>query len=190
MNLLKSFFRQAGFNSADTELISNKFIQKKIANGAYFVQEGRTSNYLGFIEDGFFQYYINMDGVEKTTYSIGANNLVASLVSFLKQTPSRENIRATVNSTVWIISAKDFKQLQQAIPAFKDYYISILEWQICCIEENRIDGIMLSAGERYKKMMDKEPDLVQRIPAQYLASIIGVTPRHLSRIRSNFRFAN
>lgn len=190
MDLLKSFFKQGGFSNQEVELIANKFSLKNFSKGNYFVEEGKTSKYLGFIENGFFQYFINLDGEEKTTYSIGTNNLIASLVSFLKQVPSRENIRAAVNSTIWMINKDDFKKLQQTIPSFKDYYIGILEWQICCIEESRIDGIMLSAEQRYEKMLFKEPDLIQQIPVQYLASIIGVTPRHLSRIRNNLRLAN
>ena len=190
VDLLKSFFLQGGFTNDEADQISCAFIFKTLKKGDYFVEEGKTSKHLGFIETGFFQYYINLNGEEKTTYSIGANNLVASLVSFLKQVPSRENIRAAVNSSIWIISKEDFKKLQQAIPSFKDYYIGILEWQVCCIEESRIDGIMLSAGQRYEKMLFKEPDLIQQIPVQHLASIIGVTPRHLSRIRNNLRLAN
>jgi hypothetical protein len=30
--------------------------------------------------------------------------------------------------------------------------------------------------------------LLQQIPLQYLASMLGVTPRHLSRIRGNIRW--
>ena len=190
MDLLKSFFLQGGFNNEEVDQIAGSFTFKTLDKGDYFVEEGKTSKYLGFVEKGFFQYYINLDGEEKTTYSLGVNNLIASLVSFLKQVPSRENIRAAVNSTVWMITKDDFKILQQIIPTFKDYYIGVLEWQICCIEESRIDGIMLSAGQRYEKMLFKEPDLIQQIPVQYLASIIGVTPRHLSRIRNNLRLAN
>jgi CRP-like cAMP-binding protein len=190
VHLLKSFFSQSGFTISEVEQIAGNFSCKNLNKGDYFVEEGKVSKYLGFIESGFFQYYINLEGEEKTTYSLGANNLIASLVSFLKGVPSKENIRAAVNSSIWIINKDDFRKLQQTISSFKDYYIGILEWQICCIEESRLDGIMLSAGQRYEKMLYKEPDLIRQIPVQYLASIIGVTPRHLSRIRNNLRLAN
>lgn len=190
MDLLKLFFIQGGFTREEAEQISGNFILKNFSKGDFFAEEGKISKYLGFIEKGCFQYYINLDGEEKATYSIGVNNLIASLVSFLKQVPSRENIRAAVNSSIWMITKDSFQMLQETIPSFKDYYIGVLEWQICCIEESRIDGIMLSAGERYEKMMYKEPELIQQIPLQYLASIIGVTPRHLSRIRNNIRLVD
>jgi CRP/FNR family transcriptional regulator, anaerobic regulatory protein len=187
MEQLQSYFLSEGFSQEEAEHIAGKFIFKALRKGGYFVQEGKTSKYLGFIEKGFFQYYIHVDGEEKTTYSIGANNLIASLVSFLKQVPARENIRAVVDSSIWLIEKDALKELQKTIPPFNDYYINILEWQICCIDESRLDGIMLSAQQRYEKMMLKEPELLKQIPLQYLASILGVTPRHLSRIRNNIR---
>lgn len=186
MEIIKKFF-QTKLTEEDAEKVSACFILKKYQKGDLFVEEGKTSKYLGFIEKGFLQYFIIVNGEEKTTYSVGENSFVASLVSFLKQVPARENIRAVVDSNVWVIEKAALIKLQHEIPAFKTFYIGLLEWQICCIDESRLDAIVLSAQERYLKMMEKEPSLIQQIPLQYLASILGVTPRHLSRIRNNIR---
>lgn len=187
MEALQQYFASVGFTKQDIEKISECFVSKHLSKGSYFVQEGKTSRYLGFIEKGFLQYYIVLEGEEKTTYSAGENNFVASLVSFLKQVPAKENIRAVVDSDLWLIERNQLKQLQNDIPSFKTFYVELLEWQICCIDESRLDAIMLNAQQRYEKMLVKEPELIQKIPLQYLASILGVTPRHLSRIRSNIR---
>src|SRR3954463_13888684 len=122
MELLKSFFLDTGFSVPEAEQISSAFIRKDFKKGEWFVEEGKTSRHLGFIENGFFQYYITVEGEEKTTYSIGANNFIASLISFLQQVPARENIRAVVNSSLWLITKDAFTSLQKSIPAFKDYY--------------------------------------------------------------------
>jgi CRP-like cAMP-binding protein len=185
MELLKNYFLSQGFNDQESQFVADKFHERNLKKRDHFVEEGKTSNYLGFIENGFLQYYINLDGEEKTTYSIGANNFVASLVSFLKQVPSIENIRAVMDTTVWVIERSVLQELQKTIPAFNAFYIGILEWQICCIDESRLDAIMLTAQHRYEKMIKKEPHLIRQIPLQYLASMLGVTPRHLSRIRNN-----
>ncbi|MBS4065759.1 MAG: Crp/Fnr family transcriptional regulator [Chitinophagaceae bacterium] len=187
MEILISFFLAQGLNEEEAQKVSAQFSLKKLQKGDLFVQEGKTSKYLGFIEKGFLQYFILLDGEEKTTYSVGESSFVASLVSFLKQVPARENIRAVVNTDVWVIEKKVFTKLQNEIPAFHKFYVDMLEWQICCIDESRLDAIVLTPQERYLKMMDKEPALIQHIPLQYLASILGVTPRHLSRIRNNIR---
>jgi CRP-like cAMP-binding protein len=184
---LKAYFSSQGFTTAEIDLITSSFEQKLIRKGDFFVQEGKTSRFLGFIDKGFLQYYINLDGEEKTTYSVGDSNFVVSLVSFFKQIPARENIRAVMDTSLWIIEKSDLTKLQNLIPSFKDFYIGILEWQICCIDESRLDSLVLSAQERYLKMLNKEPEIIRKIPMQYLASILGITPRHLSRIRNEIR---
>jgi CRP-like cAMP-binding protein len=184
---LRQFFTSAGLSAADASAIAERFILKKLAKGEYFAREGTISKYLGFVDKGFLQYFVNLDGVEKTTYSVGPNNFAASLVSFLKQVPAKENIRAAINSELWVLDKQGLNHLQEKIPAFKSFYVELLEWQICCIDESRLDALILNAQQRYEKMIDKEPALIQQIPLQYLASILGVTPRHLSRIRNNIR---
>lgn len=186
-NPILSVFCSQGLTADDAQQVADQFQVKKIPKGEFFVQEGKTSKYLGFVEKGFLQYYVNIDGEEKTTYSVGENQFVASLVSFLRQIPARENIRAVVDSVVWIIDKSEFARLQNEIPALKTFYIGLLEWQICCIDESRLDAIMLTAQERYLKMLEKEPSMIRQIPLQYLSSILGITPRHLSRIRNKIR---
>lgn len=161
--------------------------QKRCLKGDFFVEVGKTCKYLGFVECGFLRYYILVEGEEKTTYATNSNNFVTFLVSYLKEIPARENIRAVADTVVWLIEKKQLQKLQREIAGFNDFYIGILEWQICCIDESRLDSILLSAAERYEKMMAKEPLLIREISMQYLASILGVTPRHLSRIRSSAR---
>ena len=187
MENLKAYFSSQGFTPAETDQIASSFERKLLTKGDYFVQEGKTSRLLGFIDKGFLHYFINLDCEEKTTYSVGDNNFVVSLVSFFKQIPARENIRAVIDTSLWIIEKSDLVRLQNLIPAFKDFYVGLLEWQICCIDESRLDAIVLSAQERYLKMLHKEPDIIRQIPLQYLASILGITPRHLSRIRNEIR---
>jgi len=185
METLKEYFISQGFSGEEALHIAGEFIYKQYKKGDLFVEEGKISRHLGFIENGFLQYFIVIDGEEKTTYSIGSNNFVASLISFLKQVPSRENIRAITDTSIWRIDRDAFRKIQATIPSFNFFYIGLLEWQICCIEESRLDAICLSAQQRYEKVLHKEPALIQQIPLQYIASILGVTPRHLSRIRNN-----
>jgi len=38
--------------------------------------------------------------------------------------------------------------------------------------------------QRYQFLLDEEPALIQRVPQYMIASFIGITPEHLSRIRN------
>jgi CRP/FNR family transcriptional regulator, anaerobic regulatory protein len=187
MEPLIAYFESQGLTTAEARKVAAVFILKDLEKGDYFVEEGKISKQLGFIESGFLQYYLLTEGEERTTYAATSGYFVASLISFLKEEPARENIRAVAPTRLWVIEKKKMEELLASLPAFKNLYMGILEWQICCIDESRLDSITLTAQKRYEKMMEKEPVLIQQIPLQYLASILGVTPRHLSRIRKNIR---
>ncbi len=96
-------------------------------------------------------------------------------------------MRALTASEVCLITRADLMNLVQQIPRFKDFYIRLLEWAISGIDSSRHDLIVLNAEQRYEKMLHQEPHMLQQIPLQHLASMLGVTPRHLSRIRKNIR---
>lgn len=187
MESLQSYFQSTGFDKLETDTITSCFKQKLLTKGDFFVKEGKTSLQMGFIETGLFQYFsITEEGEEKTTYISLPNTFVASLLTYLTETPSREYIRALTNATLWVIDKKDVVTLQNQIPGFKDFYIKLIEWQICCIDKAKFDLITLTAEQRYEKVKTEEPELLQQVPLQYIASMLGITPRHLSRLRSKY----
>jgi CRP-like cAMP-binding protein len=187
MRKVQYLFESMGFSGADLEQVLEAFVLHEFKKNDYIVEEGKVSKHIGFVESGIFQYYVWKDGEERTTYMSVENTFLASVLSFVSGAPSLENVRALTDSSISIISKTDLKRLVSEIPAFKDFYIGLLEASICGIDASRHDLIVLSAEQRYAKMLKREPHLLQQIPLQHLASMLGVTPRHLSRIRGNIR---
>ena len=187
MEKLTAQFQKIGFSGEDLEKILRAFTLKTFKKNYLLVEEGKTSRYLGFIESGMFQYYVLKDGEERTSYVSIENTFVCSLLSFISEMPARESVRALTQGQVCLITKSALKSLSNEIPAFKDFYIGLLEWAICGIDSSRHDLIVLTAEQRYEKMLREEPHLLQQIPLQHLASMLGITPRHLSRIRNNIR---
>ena len=187
MQQLKKQFEALGFSGTELDQILRTFTLKEYAKNDFFAEEGKVSKTLGFIEKGMFQYYVVKDGEEKTTYVSIAGTFLSSVMSFVSQTPARESVRALAPSEVCLITRADLKKLVDEIPNFKTFYIRLLEWAIIGIDSSRHDLIVLNAEQRYEKMLREEPHLLQQIPLQHLASMLGVTPRHMSRIRGNIR---
>ncbi len=186
MEKLKAYFQSVGFDNTDSEKIASFFKRQSFEKDTFFVKEGKISCQLAFVETGQFQFYsLTTQGEERTTYVSLENSFVASLLSYLNELPARENIKALTNATLWVIDKKDVTTLQNQMPSFKDFYIKLIEWQICCIDKSRLDLITLTTEQRYEKILKEEPALLQQIPLQYIASMLGITPRHLSRIRKN-----
>lgn len=187
MQKLQIYFEKIGFAGEELQQILDAFELQHFKKGDFIVEEGKASRYIGLVETGMFQYYIIKEGEERTTYVSIANTFLASVLSFISEKPAQENIKALTDGSIHMISKKNLKRLVNDIPAFKNFYIGLLEATVCGIDASRHDLIVLSAEQRYAKMLQDEPHLLQQIPLQHLASMLGITPRHLSRIRNNIR---
>ena len=50
--------------------------------------------------------------------------------------------------------------------------------------ENRLLALQMeSAEKRYDDLLSDNPEYIQKVPLKYLASYLGITQRHLSRLR-------
>ncbi|GEQ84680.1 cyclic nucleotide-binding protein [Patiriisocius marinistellae] len=171
-----------------TEKISfilEKFSFLTLEKNNFLVAAGSICQYFCFIESGILQHTIMIDGVEKTTYLGLKNSATSALNSFKNSIPSRKNIKAISDCELWALTIKDFQELLEFNPVFKTFYFNLIENQIFLIDDYRINLLILSPEERYLKMLENEPTLLQQVPLQYLSSFLGISSRHMSRIRKN-----
>ncbi len=159
----------------------------ELRKNEYFVKENEICTYFCYVESGIMQHSIEVLGEEKTSYLALKNSVTSSLNSFLFQKLSRKNIKAISDCELWIIDLKKFKNLIENNNAFHQFYYNLIEKQICLIDDYRIDLLTLTPEERYKKLLITEPKLLQEVPLHYLASFLGISSRHMSRIRKNIK---
>lgn len=68
MEKVRQYFESIGFKGVDLEKILDTFISIEFKKNDLVVEEGKVAKYLGFVESGMFQYFVILDGEEKTTY--------------------------------------------------------------------------------------------------------------------------
>jgi hypothetical protein len=59
----------------------------------------------------------------------------------------------------------------------------IFEQSVATTQIRANDFATLTAELRYKKLIDNQPEIIQHVPIQYIASYLGIKPQSLSRIR-------
>lgn len=185
---MASFMDNASANHAQNlEDAVKAFKLVGIKKNEYLVQEKQVCTHFCFLESGILQHAIEVEGEEKTTYLALRNSVTSSLNSFLKQTPSRKSIKALADTKIWTVDLMTFKDLITHNEAFNQFYHNLIEKQICLIDDYRIDLLTLTPEERYNKLLLTEPKLLQEVPLHYLASFLGISTRHMSRIRTNIK---
>ncbi|HMI07519.1 MAG TPA: Crp/Fnr family transcriptional regulator [Flavobacterium sp.] len=161
------------------------FLQLK--KNDFLVKEGEICPYFCYIESGILQHSIIVSDEEKTTYLALRNSVTSSLSSFLFNKPSRKSIKALFDCNLYVVNLKTFKELIRANEAFHQFYYNLIEKQLCLIDDYRIDLLTLTPEARYLKLLETEPKLLQEVPLHYLASFLGISSRHMSRIRKNIK---
>lgn len=179
--------------------IDNDIFEKDILNAAslfsnillnknnFLVKENDICNYFCFIENGILQHSITVLDEEKTSYLALKNSVTTSLSSFLNKVPSQKSIKAISDCNLWVIDFETFSDLVKNNKGFNQFYSKLIEKQICLIDDYRIDLLTLTPEERYKKLLVNETKLLQEVPLHYLASFLGISTRHMSRIRKNIK---
>jgi CRP-like cAMP-binding protein len=186
LNYLRHFMNDSDKHLEESLLeIDNRFKVLGLKKNQFLVHENQVCPYFCYVESGILQHAILVDDEEKTTYLALRNSVTSSLNSFLNKIPSRKSIKALVDCRLWVADLETFKDLQSNNQAFKQFYYNLIEKQIMLIDDYRIDLLTLTPEERYKKLLATEPKLLQEVPLHYLASFLGISNRHMSRIRKN-----
>ncbi|WP_299764081.1 Crp/Fnr family transcriptional regulator [uncultured Dokdonia sp.] len=167
--------------------VLDTFSQIQLSKNEFFVTSGSICKYFCYIESGILQHSLDVLEEEKTTYLALKNSCTAALNSFKNNLPSRKNIKALTDCVLQVITIQEFEYLMQHNQAFYTFYYNLIENQIYKIDDHRIDLLILTPEERYQKLLHTEPTLLQKVPLHYLASFLGISLRHMSRIRKNIK---
>lgn len=183
---LKGIINDA-FLEDQVQAISDSFSFLNLPKNQLFAEEGKICPYFCFVESGILQHSIEVLGEEKTTYLALRNSSTTALNSFKNRVLSRKNIRALCDCDLWVIDFENFDRLLKNNLAFHRFYYNLIENQIFLIDDYRIDLLTLTPEERYQKLLVNEPKFLQQVPLHYLASFLGISSRHMSRIRKNIK---
>lgn len=162
-------------------LLKKQVLKKK----EFFLQAGSHCNYHGFVISGVMRsYYINESG-EDITYKFHLENqFFTNYESILLNVPSRMNIAAMRSSEIFLLHKSDLTSLYDK-GSFWQAFGRIMTERMYLETITRVeDFIYLSNENRYKKLLEENPEIFQQVPQRYIASFLGITPQSLSRIRN------
>ena len=154
------------------------------------LKEGEISKKAYFIEKGCLRVWLNNNGKDVTFHFFTEGDRVSSTESFKKNIPSLVSIETIEASVVWAIDKKHMdKIIAEAIenPNQRDKFIDALYERTFHYIKHCVSFVRDSPTERYLYLLNQNPAIVQRVPQHYIASYLGVSTVHLSRIKSALR---
>ena len=180
-NYLKSFNI---LSNDEIDLFETKVTYKKLEKGDFFIQEGKTCKEIAFVISGLFRSFYYSSSEEEVTYCFTfSNSFVSAYSSFLSQTKTVENIQALTDIELLIISRDEILKLENSSTNWLKFFKFIAEQEYIKMEKRIFILQKESAEKRYQDLLTNAPEYLQLIPLNYLSSYLGITQRHLSRIR-------
>ena len=159
------------------------FEAQHLARGEPWQVEGRRCQHLAFLQKGMLSHYHYADGKERTRWVSMAPSFVTSLGSFIHQTPCLENIKALVPCALYRCGRSEFYVLKAQYPLLQQLWTDHLEMEVAGYEHRVSQLITTQAEQRYRNFIRQYPAYLERLPQKYLADMLGIELRHLSRIR-------
>lgn len=183
-NLLFDFIsKYISLSEDEKNAIVSLDIFRSFKKGTTLLKEGQKSNDAYFILKGCIRTYYIIDGEEKTTtFYTEMETLTPHCV--INKAFSKYYI-SCVEDTILIVTNPDMEADSfKKFPKFESL-CRILSEELLVKEQINFDEFKTSSPEqRYLNLLQKRPDLIQRVPQHQLASFLGIKPQSLSRLRA------
>lgn len=171
------------------DIITKEFKPMPVKQGALLLSAGDICSGFYYVHTGCLRaYFMTKDGHEKTRLVMPDCSIGTALTSFISQKPSFEFIDALENTELMVVNYTSFYRLIGEVPEWRNFYMKILEMAYI-YQNKRIENLsVLSARQRYEKLLEESPSLVQKLSNKILASYLDIAQETLSRLKSKGRF--
>jgi CRP-like cAMP-binding protein len=150
----------------------------------YLLREHVVSDYIYFVEQGSLRIFYRKQQKEITEWLAMEEQFCLSITSFFQRQPSRLMIQTLEPGVVWGIHYRQLMQLADEYHEVERLLRKLVTASLI-LSQVRMESIQFeTAQQRYQRLLQAAPDIINRVPVNYIASFLGVSRETLSRIRS------
>ena len=141
-------------------------------------------NEIFFINKGIIRVVVtDKEGSEHTIHFALENQFIADYSNFIQNIPSFYSLQTLEETQVLVLPRSTIDWGYQNLTEGQKLGRLIAEYYFI-YQDDRIKNLYLrSPKERYDKITDVFPNIHNRVPQHMIASYLGITPIHLSRLK-------
>lgn len=171
-------------NNTEFKKSISYFKSTTLQKGEIWIDYHTVCREIAFINKGLLKTsYYDKRGHEITSCFCTSNSMASSFKSFLTQSSSQMVIQALEETSLLSIRYDQLQKLFRKIPIWERLFRIIMEKEYEKLWDYTEGMKTELAKERYQKLLDEQPEVIQKAPVQDIATYLGITRETLSRIR-------
>ncbi|KAF3884023.1 Crp/Fnr family transcriptional regulator [Tolypothrix bouteillei VB521301] len=156
---------------------------RDLNKGDYLFAAGEICQFIGFIIKGCFRIFILKDDKEITFDFFVEDQPICDYESYFRKQPTQFYFQAVETSKLLILNDACLNLLFEESQNGQRLQRLVVEILFFRFRDSLLSLYMDKPEERYLKLLQTKPELLQRIPQYYLASYLRLEPESLSRLK-------
>lgn len=182
--LIESVTEKVDLDARSIEALAGYFTARKVLKRQYILNAGDICQHITFVEKGLLRSFIVDDmGREHVVQFATEGWWISDLGSFTSGREALYNIEALENAVLWQLTRSAMDALLAKLPAMERFFRILMQNNMIALQRRVLAYMSLSAEEKYLKLMEVAPNIMNRAPQQHIASYLSITPETLSRVR-------
>lgn len=183
---LKNYLKyEAKLEEKTIALLDKLFDYNEFEKGHILLAEGSKSQKIFYVEKGLLRLYYNKDGKDITQMFFTEKMFYMPIESTLLKEYYPYHLELLEAGKIRTANYKDIEAIMETDNKFQSFVRFVFTTIIKSLSERLFSTQFQTAQERYNTLMEKEPELLLRVPLGHIASYLGITQSTLSVIRAS-----
>lgn len=175
------------FTRNEFEMVTQHAQVTTLKKGVIIYKQGSIPTYGGFVIKGSLRYFYTpkLERREITTGFQFEDTCFGDLRSIFYNEPAMNALQTMEETIIGRLDKIHYLQLFDTCKPFAKVMMLSLEQRYNELMGETIERIDREAEQRYLKMVESYPQILQRASQRHIASYLGIQPQSLSRIRKS-----
>ena len=160
---------------------------RRFGKREFLLRAGEVENHFNFITKGLVRKYLKKNGAEVNTQISLEGQIILSQQSFVSREPSEYFVETIEPTVVVSIRYEKLEELYAHSKRMEHLGRLVVTHMMDISERWQMQMIKMTPRERFLAFVQKNPELMQRVPQKHLASYLNIKPETFSRFKHLLR---
>lgn len=166
--------------------ILSHFTTRSLKKHQYLIQEGDKVESDYWVARGLLKsFYTDETGRDYILQFAMEDWWISDYLAYSTNSPASLNIDCIEDCEVYVLSIKSREKLCNEIHAIANFFRTKTSYGFIGVQQRILLLLLKNPRERYDRLLQLNPKLVQRVPKILLASYLGVSRESLSRFSNS-----